>query len=309
MSVNTYLVERDGEVALIDAGFPDQTQALVDALAACGVALADVDRVIYTHSHPDHMAGGLALADRLVNAEHVFWAHTTPALSDYDAYYHRLPAWSDWLGEHLPEGATRETLVRLFKSRKTKPSGPSFPRQHPLEFGEEVCVGSLRLRCVDGRGHDPFHAGWHSDDEGWFFTGDVLLRGPTPFLAMLRDDIAAYRATLSRWSTMQVARVFPGHGSTHDDFAGAVAHSQRHLQSHYERATETLEKGPAWIVEFVPGAMSDDVERQRRSFVGVCTMWSQLVDMQARGLVRLRDDMRWEAVRAFPTYQRYAEGE
>ncbi len=309
LTVNAYLLRRGGTVALIDSGFPTRTEATLEALSAAGVAPGDVDMVLYTHSHVDHMGGGVALAEQLTNAEHVFWEGTLPATTNYHAYYAELPRWQDWLREELPATATRDALVEMFEGPPAPRHGSGvLPRQRALAFGESIRVGDLQLECVDGRGHDPFHAAWLDRDQGWLFSGDVVLRSPTPILPMLRDELTTYRNTLMRWSeTLPVSVLFPGHGRPTRDFEAACAKSLGHCRTHYENACAGLAQGPAFVTDLVADARSNSVARQRRSFVEVGTMASQLGELQARGLVERLADGRWSALGTLPTYERFVD--
>jgi glyoxylase-like metal-dependent hydrolase (beta-lactamase superfamily II) len=61
MTMNTFLLQIDGHVALIDAGCgvsmgPTLGMTLRN-LAAIGVTPADIDSILMTHLHPDHMNG------------------------------------------------------------------------------------------------------------------------------------------------------------------------------------------------------------------------------------------------------------
>jgi glyoxylase-like metal-dependent hydrolase (beta-lactamase superfamily II) len=84
--VNTFLVRLSGKTVLVDSGIgkdPEEDSGhLLEQLAAAGVAPADVDLILITHYHFDHI-GGLLKADGtrafpraqlcVPRSEHEFW--------------------------------------------------------------------------------------------------------------------------------------------------------------------------------------------------------------------------------------------
>jgi glyoxylase-like metal-dependent hydrolase (beta-lactamase superfamily II) len=72
-NVNSVLLQGDdGELALIDAGFPDHESAVLDALGTLGRRPEDLGHIVFTHAHPDHIGSAAALVRR-TDAE--TWMH------------------------------------------------------------------------------------------------------------------------------------------------------------------------------------------------------------------------------------------
>src|SRR5262245_23499883 len=53
--VNFYLVEEGGRLTVVDAGIPSHRSQLESYLPAIGRTLADIEAVILTHAHVDHV--------------------------------------------------------------------------------------------------------------------------------------------------------------------------------------------------------------------------------------------------------------
>ena len=53
--VNWYAVEDGGRLTIIDAGVPKHAQTLAADLRSIGRDLSDIDAVVLTHAHPDHI--------------------------------------------------------------------------------------------------------------------------------------------------------------------------------------------------------------------------------------------------------------
>lgn len=60
-AVNSFLVDGDEGVVLIDTGLPKRQSSIVDALGSIGRTVDDVVAILLTHSHADHMGGAAAL--------------------------------------------------------------------------------------------------------------------------------------------------------------------------------------------------------------------------------------------------------
>lgn len=64
-NVNSVLLEgEDGELVLVDAGFPDHESAVFDAIETLGRRPEDLGHIVFTHAHPDHFGSGAAIVAR-----------------------------------------------------------------------------------------------------------------------------------------------------------------------------------------------------------------------------------------------------
>ena len=59
--VSAYLLKRDDDLTLIDAGFPVDGPAIADAIGSLGSQLSDLKRIVLTHGHIDHFGAAAAL--------------------------------------------------------------------------------------------------------------------------------------------------------------------------------------------------------------------------------------------------------
>lgn len=59
--VNSYIIDGDEGVVLIDTGLPKKQGAIVQALASIGRRIDDVAAIVLTHAHSDHTGGAAAL--------------------------------------------------------------------------------------------------------------------------------------------------------------------------------------------------------------------------------------------------------
>ena len=52
---NWYIIRQDGRLTLVDAGFPSHYKIFAEGLLSIGHTIKDVEAVILTHAHADHI--------------------------------------------------------------------------------------------------------------------------------------------------------------------------------------------------------------------------------------------------------------
>ncbi|CCD96238.1 conserved exported hypothetical protein [Bradyrhizobium sp. ORS 375] len=165
--ISTTVVRLKGKTVLCDAGGGGQVQGynsdsifisgrMLDNLKAAGLRPQDIDTILISHFHPDHIFG-LMRGDAdtpvfpnaeiiVAAAEYKFW--TDPALTS------RLPPW-------------RQSLARRIQSVI-----PGWKNVLPVEGEDEVVPG---IRFVSVPGHTPGHTAFHlsSGQEQLMLSGDT----------------------------------------------------------------------------------------------------------------------------------------
>jgi glyoxylase-like metal-dependent hydrolase (beta-lactamase superfamily II) len=58
---NTFLIEGDDGLALIDAGFPGKESAVFEAIRGLGRSPDQLKHLVFTHAHPDHIGSAAAI--------------------------------------------------------------------------------------------------------------------------------------------------------------------------------------------------------------------------------------------------------
>ncbi|WP_323191428.1 MBL fold metallo-hydrolase [Halostella sp. PRR32] len=147
---NAYVVD-DGEITLVDAGWPGDEVTVRDGLSDAGFEPSDIDRVLLTHYDADHV-GTLS--------------KLTPAL-DAPVYVHRLEV-SYVAGDRLPPWTARcglEALHRLYYRRLTLPDLPI----RAVEDGDTI--GGFR--AYHAPGHTPGHVVYVHEELSASFLGDL----------------------------------------------------------------------------------------------------------------------------------------
>ncbi len=181
------LLRGHGRVALVDVGSFAQRGPLVEGLAACGVAPADVTDVLLTHSHWDHSVNWVAFphAAVVIGGEELDWSLREP-----------------WGTTPVPELYVRE-LAACVRLRR-------------VSAGETVLPG---ITAHDAPGHTPGHLIFLIAGEAHdvILTGDAA-KNRAELLSLTADmtyDPAVSRASMeaiwSLWRRRAGTILIPGH--------------------------------------------------------------------------------------------------
>ncbi len=116
--MNWYLLEEAGRYTVVDAGLPGHFDQLTALLADLDASLDDVEALVLTHGHPDHVG----CATRIQAAGVPVWIHE--AETDHLGHSHPLPPWiylrNVWRGKFGPSSARPCETV----SPTSNPSSP-----------------------------------------------------------------------------------------------------------------------------------------------------------------------------------------
>jgi glyoxylase-like metal-dependent hydrolase (beta-lactamase superfamily II) len=216
--VNYYLVEADGGLTLVDAGLPGFRDQLEEFLRERSKTLADVDALVLTHAHVDHV--GLAEAVRAAGVPvHVHEADEVQARTGKPHKRERsmLP--------YLRYGATWRLL--LMAARAGGARAPKIASVSTFADGAQLDVPG-RPRVIHTPGHSPGEVVLHFEASGALFAGDALctwnpLTGrPGPQLMSGAFSLSSTQAmaSLERIEPIDAGALLPGHG---DPWTGGVA--------------------------------------------------------------------------------------
>ncbi len=178
---NTYLIRSTAKNILVDPGHAPYFDHVRQGLRALGLAIDDIDLVIGTHAHPDHIE-----AVRLFNRP-----PTRFALNEVE--------WRLAL----------EAAPMLKAALNFDPEGltPDFF----LAEGD-LKVGEIELEVFHTPGHAPGGVSLYWPREKALFTGDLIFRGGLGRTDLPGGDGGALKASIRRMAALDADWLLSGHG-------------------------------------------------------------------------------------------------
>jgi len=157
--INGYLIQGRGRTILVDAGAGGLNNIggqLRESLAAAAISPDDVDTVLLTHAHPDHIGG-------LLDAE------GQPVFQQAELYLHPLEA-AYWQDDEQRKRANERGQRNVTLVRRTV---DAYARKLQLTGKGEVTEGILPVWL---QGHTPGHTGFRIDSKGkcLLIWGDIV---------------------------------------------------------------------------------------------------------------------------------------
>lgn len=170
LQLNAILVNTDSKLVLIDAGcgmhgkFQKTAGGLLGSLAAAGYAPGDIDMIVFTHGHADHLWG---ISDP--NNASLLFPTAEFVASETEVAFWNAPQLTAKESPLLKPDITRANLKL------------ASPRLRLIKAGTEIAPG---VTTIDTAGHTPGHMSVliSSGSEQLLVTGDVVFDSAVSFL-------------------------------------------------------------------------------------------------------------------------------
>jgi glyoxylase-like metal-dependent hydrolase (beta-lactamase superfamily II) len=248
-NVAAYLVDC-AEPILVDAIMTgeDAREELADGLAEHGYDVTDIEHLVVTHPHVDHIGQVPAILEA-----------ADPTVYAPDGVDDRFQRDAAELAETVRANARAAGLRGEYLDDAVEMSTDSLERDsallpldavdHWLEGGQTVEIGPVTMETIHTPGHQADHLCFETDldDETVLFAGDMALSSFRP-VAMhtgfddgYEEAIDAFYTGLDRLAERDVDQVYTGHDEPHRDFAAAIERDRESLDNLLAKTKDALD--------------------------------------------------------------------
>jgi glyoxylase-like metal-dependent hydrolase (beta-lactamase superfamily II) len=228
--VNVYLIE-DAPLTLVDAGPNSGTSfdELQRGIAGLGHSLEDIELVIVTHQHIDHL-GLVSLVASHSGAEVAAIDVAVPYMENFSSEAEADDAFA--MDIMLRNGIPEDVVSALQSvSRAFRAWGARVEVTRPLRHGEALQLRDRTLHVHHRPGHSPTDTVFHDRERRLLIAADHLLGhiSSNPLITRPRDGsegrpqaLVQYLESLAATREMDVDLVLPGHGEPITDHRALI---------------------------------------------------------------------------------------
>ncbi len=257
--VNCYLIE-DQPLTLVDTG-PNSGKSLDElerALDALGHRIADLELIVITHQHMDHL-GLLEILARRSRAEVAAFHLLAPYLSSFSA---SATADDEFAMEIMRRNGVPGDLATALSSvgASFRAFGSSGNVTRPLRDGDELQFAGRTLRVLHRPGHSPSDTVFWDRDRRMLIAGDHLLAHISsnplisrPLAGEPSDErpkaLIRYIESMRATRELDLDLVLTGHGEPVTEHAALIDERLRMHARRADKLFEMLRDGPLTAYE------------------------------------------------------------
>lgn len=244
-SYNFYIVKHNDSVYLIDAGVntEESWQLLLSHLADEQLSLQDLDYILLTHSHVDH----IGLVNRIRQKIDIpVYTHPRayPHLKRDEAFLHMRVDFFDKLYAEMDCGSQGKKRVKEMKKAIEKNKDQTIIGElSPLVDGDVI----NDLQVISAPGHASDHLVFYEPNSGHLFSGDNLFAHINSNALIEPDQngnlipsLQQYEETLLKFKELSLTNVYPGHGRIITEPSPLIENRLQYISTKAERIKEKM---------------------------------------------------------------------
>ena len=201
---HVYLIKGDTKNVLIDTGVAGKFPVLKHRFTELDMRVKDVNLIILTHEHYDHIGATAFFHRTAVVAAHCLAANKLELQDEFVTF-------------------------RKYKDQPSKP----FRVDIWLEDGSIIDLGNYELQVIHTPGHTSGCICLYEPRAGLLFTGDTVFAGGTLSEIAVGGNVSDYVNSVRRLSNLKIKQLYPGHGrvsgTPDEDLPKAIIYAQTML--------------------------------------------------------------------------------
>ncbi|MCE4616509.1 MAG: MBL fold metallo-hydrolase [Aeropyrum sp.] len=246
--VNVYAYENGNSVYLIDAGMYSarSIHGLIRRLKEKVGERFELEKIVITHFHVDHMTGAALLKDVFSADVFVSIGELELPLRSGSPDYYLEGVFSLYSENGVPDETIKE-IERAHPALILSDAYRSFSslELRPIYSGDILALGDVRLRAVPAPGHTPGHIILESLDYPAAFVGDSIIENITPTIILdswERDPLGDYLKTLAYIAERKYHIAYSGHREPIIDPSVRAVEILRHHESRLKEVEDLLRR-------------------------------------------------------------------
>ena len=252
-NVNMYLIKGDS-LTLIDAGVKTEEawHSFQQQLRQIGYTPSDIDQVVITHHHPDHVG----LLDYLPDTIPVIGHQKADRWIRQDEKFFQQH--QQFFEQFLLEcGVDRSFLAQLSNLRSSLRYSCRRPLTAAVKEGDSL-PGLPHWKVIETPGHAQSHVVFYRETDGVMIGGDHLLlhispnplmEPPFPGETERPKPLVQYNASLLKMRDYDISFVMTGHGEDVTDVSELIEKRLRKQRERAEQVLDMLKQGPHTVFQ------------------------------------------------------------
>ena len=294
---NAYVIEGNRGSILVDCGWDssEAVWAFREELRAERLSFEDINWIVVTHVHPDHL--GLAAKLRELCGAKVIM-HRADAELIHSRYVDFAAVGEATEQALLSYGVPPEDAAGMREASAWAAQFVTAIEPDVLvEDGDAVSNGTFQLEVLHTPGHTPGHICLYDPRKRRLFSGDVVLFDAVPQVGLHpqsgNDPAGDYMESLDYLGQKPVSFVFPGHGPVFNSLGIRTEEILRLLGARQQQILGVLEEGLKtayevtcalpWRVDGTDTDFAALAPRERRA--GICEVAAWLNHLKAGGKI------------------------
>jgi glyoxylase-like metal-dependent hydrolase (beta-lactamase superfamily II) len=263
--VNAYLLAGT-RPTLIDTGHLE-SRAFVNlekALATIGYCVEDIESIIYTHPHIDHLGGGVLINGRNPSVHNIGFIGAVEAFRNQKDYNVALTRnahhFFDTRGSKAPPKHL-DGVKQFFTDYLICDDQTGVTLSTGVEDGMVVQAGRFNLQVLHTPAHTPWDISLYEPRNGLLITGDFLLeKVASLYSTVIASDVDAFRSSLRKVEVLSPTVLLPGHGRLIDQPHAIIENWKQLIARRAAKITGLLKQGAGDVYDLASAILADEGE-------------------------------------------------